>query len=239
ANKTAEEVKEKLLEIMVSLSAFVETISYDKGVRSLPCMKRYHVVDELLAKGEAVTVFVRPTSDRSRLEGRAVAYAVGDAMDSDDVDAAIMAAKPRVVINTIGGRGDQAGFWDTTQMNMTAAALMYGAEEVIFLSSVGTGDSAMAYSAAARARTKDSMAERHAAEEDLRGSGLNYVIIRTGIIAPEGTAATGKARFTEDRMSLKPIARRDLAKLTVESMGNPACRNKTYAAEDDSIKLSR
>ncbi len=41
ANKTAEEVKEKLLEIMVSLSAFVETISYDKGVRSLPCMKRY------------------------------------------------------------------------------------------------------------------------------------------------------------------------------------------------------
>ncbi|MBT5240756.1 MAG: NAD(P)H-binding protein [Rhodospirillaceae bacterium] len=197
------------------------------------------VVDELLNRGEAVTVFVRPTSDRSRLEGRNVAYAVGDAMNSADVDGAIAAAKPRVVINTIGGAGSQVGFWDTTQMNMTAAAKKYGAEEIIFLGSVGTGDSAVAYSEAARERTKVGMAERFRAEEDIKGSGLNYVIIRTGIIAPEGTAATGKARFTEDRMSLKPIARRDLAKLTVECMGNVDCRNKTFAAEDETITFSR
>jgi uncharacterized protein YbjT (DUF2867 family) len=197
------------------------------------------IVDELLAKGEAVTVFVRPSSSRARLDGRDVAFAVGDAMNSADVDAAFAAAKPRVVINTIGGRGTQAGFWDTTQMNMTAAAKKHGAKEVIFLSSVGVGDSAVTYSEAARARTKDSMDERFAAEEDMKASGLDYVIIRTGIIAPEGTAATGQARFTEDRMSLKPIARADLANLTVDCIGNPACRNKTFAAEDDSIKLSR
>jgi uncharacterized protein YbjT (DUF2867 family) len=124
-------------------------------------------------------------------------------------------------------------------MNMTAAAKKHGAKEVIFLSSVGVGDSAVTYSEAARARTKDSMDERFAAEEDMKASGLDYVIIRTGIIAPEGTAATGQARFTEDRMSLKPIARADLANLTVDCIGNPACRNKTFAAEDDSIKLSR
>jgi uncharacterized protein YbjT (DUF2867 family) len=197
------------------------------------------VVDELLAKGEAVTAFVRPTSDRSRLEGRDVAFAVGDAMDSDDVDAAFAAAKPRVAINTIGGRGTQAGFWDTTQMNITAAAKMYRAKEIIFMSSVGVGDSAGTYSEAARARTKDSMAERFAAEQDMKASGLNYVIIRTGIIAPEGTAATGKARFTEDRTSLKAITRGDLAALTVDCIGNAACRNKTFAAEDDGLKVSR
>lgn len=197
------------------------------------------IVDELLARNEAVTVFVRPTSDRSRLTGRNVAIAVGDAMNSDDVDRAIAAAKPRVVINTIGGRGTQSGFWDTTQMNMTAAAKKHGAEEVIFLSSVGAGDSAMAYSEAARERTKDSRAERTTAEDDMKASGLNYVIIRTGIIAPEGTAATGQARFTEDRMSLKAIARADLAELTVNCIGNADCRNKIFAAEDDNLKLSR
>lgn len=197
------------------------------------------IVQELLDRGEAVTVFARPTSDLSRLDGKDVEIARGDAMNADDVEAAIAAAKPRVVINTIGGRGDQMGFWDTTQMNMTASAKKHGATEVIFLSSVGTGDSAVAYSEAARARTKDSMIERFRAEEDLKASGLTYVIIRTGIIAPEGTAATGKARLTEDRMSIKPVSRADLAKLTVDCIDNDDCANKTFAAEDDSLKLGR
>lgn len=197
------------------------------------------IVQELLDRGEFVTVFARPTSSLDRLDGKTVDMAYGDAMNADDVDIAISTARPRIVINTIGGRGDQMGFWDTTQMAMTASAKKNGAEWVIFLSSVGTGDSAVAYSEAARARTKDSMDERFRAEEDLKASGLNYVIIRTGIIAPEGTAATGNARLTEDRMSLKPVSRADLAKLTVDCIDNAACLNKTFAAEDDTIELRR
>lgn len=197
------------------------------------------IVQELLDRGEAVTVFARPTSDLTRLEGKDVLFTTGDAMNAADVEAAIATAKPRVVINTIGGRGDQMGFWDTTQMNMTASAKRHGVSEVIFLSSVGTGDSAMAYSEAARARTKDSMDERFRAEEDLKTSGLDYVIIRTGIIAPEGTAATGNARLTEDRMSMGAVSRADLAKLTVDCIDNVACTNKTFAAEDDTIEIRR
>jgi uncharacterized protein YbjT (DUF2867 family) len=197
------------------------------------------IVDLLMARGEPVTVFVRPTSGRSRLEGRDVSYAVGDAMNAADVEAAIAAAKPRVVINSIGGRGTQIGFWDTTQINMTAAAKKHGAKEIIFHGSVGTGDSAMAYSAAARERTKDGMAERFRAEEDMKASGLDYVIIRTGIIAPEVTPATGKGYLTEDRMAMGPVARADLARLTVDCIGNSDCLNKTFASVDDSIDLGR
>ena len=193
------------------------------------------IVDLLLKGGETVTVFVRPTSDRTRLDGRDVSFAVGDAMNSEDVEAAIAAAKPRVVINAIGGRGSQTGFWDTTQLNMTKSAKKHNAEEMIFLSSVGTGDSVMAYTPEARERTKDSMAERFRAEEDLKASGLNYVIIRTGIIAPEGTPPTGKAKFTEDRTVLSPITRSDLAQLTVDCIGNRLCRNKIFASMDDSL----
>ncbi len=197
------------------------------------------IVERLLAKGEEVTVFVRPTSDRSRLEGMNVNYAVGDAMNAADVEAAIAAVKPRVVINAIGGRGTTAGFWDTTQMNMTASAKTHGAKELIFLSSVGVGDSAVAYSEEARVRTKDSMDERTRAEEDMRASGLDYLILRTGIIAPEGTAETGQGALTKDPTVLAPIARADLARIVVDCIGNAECLNQTFTTYDPSINLGR
>jgi uncharacterized protein YbjT (DUF2867 family) len=196
------------------------------------------IVDLLLERGEAVTVFVRPTTDRSRLAGRDVRYAVGDAVLATDVEAAIAAAKPRVVINALGGRGRQQGFWDRSQMAMTAAAIKHGAEEVIFLSSVGVGDSIVAYSEEALERFRDSIAERYAAEEDLKASGIDYVIIRTGIIAPEGSPATGNAKLTEDRTVLSPVTRKDLAQLTVGCISNVACLNRTWASMDDSLTFA-
>lgn len=161
------------------------------------------------------------------------------AMTAPDVEAAIAAAKPQVVINAIGGRGTTAGFWDTTQMNMTASAKKHGAKELIFLSSVGVGDSAVAYSEAARERTKDSMAERTRAEDDMKASGLDYVILRTGIIAPEGTEETGQGALTKDPTVLAPIARADLARIVVDCIGNDDCLNQTFTTYDPSINLSR
>lgn len=89
------------------------------------------------------------------------------------------------------------------------------------------------------ARAKDSLAERLVAEEDLKASGIDYVIIRTGIVAPEGTAATGKAQLTEDRNVLSLVTRSDLAEMTVDCIGNPVCRNKTFASMDATLKISR
>lgn len=197
------------------------------------------IVEMLRDQGEPVTVFVRPNSDRARLQGQQLAFAVGDATNSAEVDAAVAAARPRVIINALGGRGSQVGFWDRSQMAMTAAAKKYGVKRVVFLSSVGVGDSAVAYSKEALERTREAMAERFSAEEDLKVSGVEYVIIRTGIIAPEGAPATGKAILTEDRSVLSPVTRADLARLTVDCLTNPACSNKTFAAMDSTIKLSR
>lgn len=198
------------------------------------------IVERLLAQGRPVTVFVRPTSDRSRLAGLNVDYAVGDALDANAVFSAVAQAKPDVIINTIGGRGNQQGFWDVTQMNMTRSAKQHGVREIIFLSSQGVGDSAAAYSPEALVRVKDSLDERFRAEEDLKASGLSYVIIRTGIIWPEVDApATGKAVLTEDRTVLSPITRTDLANLVVDCIDNDACRNKTLAAMDASLNISR
>ncbi len=197
------------------------------------------IVDLLLAQGEPVTAFVRPTSDRSRLEGRDINYAVGDAMNTADVDAAVAQARPRVIINTIGGRGSTAGFWDGIQLNINNAAKQNGVQMNIFLSSVGVGDSKDAYSPEAIAQFKDSLAERVTAEEHMKTIGIDYVIIRTGVVARPGTPATGQARLTEDRSVLSAVTRWDLAELVVDCIDNESCWNKTFAAMDDTLSWSR
>ena len=77
------------------------------------------------------------------------------------------------------------------------------------------------------------------AEEDLKASGLDYIIVRTGIVAPEGTPATGRAQLTEDRSVLSMATRADMARLTVACLDAPICQNKTFATMDDSLRLDR
>ncbi len=43
----------------------------------------------LVARGDEVTVLVRPTTDRKRLAGVPVSYVVADAMKKDEIDAAL------------------------------------------------------------------------------------------------------------------------------------------------------
>jgi nucleoside-diphosphate-sugar epimerase len=194
------------------------------------------IIKLLVAKGETVTGFVRPSSDRKRIAGVKIALLEGDAMKAADVEAAMMAAKPRVAINALGRGRDQWGFWAVTQINITAAAKNAGVKELVYLSSVGVGDSAMAYTPEARERTKVVHAERLIAEENIKASGLGYVIIRIGGVNWYGVPATGKASLTEDRSVLGMIQYADLAQLTVDCIGNTKCANKTWASVDPTVK---
>jgi uncharacterized protein YbjT (DUF2867 family) len=190
----------------------------------------------LVAKGETVTAFVRPSSDRKRLAGMKVNFVEGDALNAADVDTAMMKAKPRVAINALGRPRDLWGFWAITQINITAAAKKAGAKELIYLSSVGVGDSAQAYTPEARERTKVVHAERLIAEENIKASGLDYVIIRIGGVNWFDKPVTGKAYLTEDRTVLGMIQYADLAVLTVDCIGNAKCTNKTWASVDPTVK---
>jgi uncharacterized protein YbjT (DUF2867 family) len=195
-----------------------------------------HIARLLVAKGETVSVLARPSSDRKRLAGVNVAYLEGDALVAADVEAAMMKARPRVAINALGRPRDQWGFWAITQINITAAAKKAGVRELIYLSSVGVGDSAMAYSPEARERTKVVHAERLIAEENIKASGIPYVIIRIGGVNWFDKPATGKAYLTEDRSVLGMIQYVDLAQLTVDCIGNATCVNKTWASVDPTVK---
>ena len=55
----------------------------------------------LIARGDDVTAFVRPTTDRFRLEGVPVNYVVGDAMKADEVAAALEGKSYTVILDNV------------------------------------------------------------------------------------------------------------------------------------------
>ena len=195
------------------------------------------IVKELVRSGAKLTVFVKPSTDRKRLAGLPVTYVEGDARSDSDVKRAFAMAKFDVAINALARRNGETNFWDRTQMSITAAAKETRVGEVVFLSSVGAGDSAAAYSPQAYEKARISLIERSKAEDDLRASGLRYVIVRTGAVLGITTPATGKARLTEDTTVLGPVTRPDLAKLVVDCVTDSRCANKTYHATDDTLKI--
>ncbi len=202
-------------------------------------------VQQLLEKGETVIAFVRPTSDKSRLDGLDVEYAMGDLMDAASVRAAMEQYKPRVVIDTSARRGgmmtrDQP-FYADAMRNIVAAAKVTGVEQVIIHSSVGVRGSAKKLLEEQFGYDTESpnIRDKGEAEIALENSGVGYTIIRNGLLDPEPAAPTGSAYLTEDMNSFSRITRTDLATLSLSCMDNPECMGKIYHAQDDSLKGPR
>lgn len=68
------------------------------------------IVRALLAAGHDVTVFIRPTSDRSRLANLTVHYVEGDVTVEADVRRAMQATRFDVVIDALGRSGANVSF---------------------------------------------------------------------------------------------------------------------------------
>ena len=61
------------------------------------------VVRALVNDGHRVTVFMRPTSDRSRIKGLPVSYVVGDLMNEADISAAMSGRQFNIIISASSG----------------------------------------------------------------------------------------------------------------------------------------
>jgi uncharacterized protein YbjT (DUF2867 family) len=194
----------------------------------------------LVERGETVTVFHRPTSSFQRLEGLDFETAEGDLMDADSVLTAMEKARPRVVIDTTARRGERrrAGqpFYGQAMRNIVAAAHATGVKQIIIHSSVGVRDSA-AYLASVYGYDTDSanMADKADAEIVLEESGIDYTIVRNGLLELEPAPATGRGRLIENQNSFGRITRTDLTRITLTCMDNPECFGKIYHAEDEGL----
>lgn len=195
------------------------------------------VVRELVAAGHPVAVFARPTSDRRRLEGLDVSYLTGDLLDAGQVMAAFRDRHFHTVVEASarGTAGDD--FYPAAMANIIAGARAGGVRRIILHGSVGAGDNIRQFPQANFGRMRDTLAAKGRAEQLLIASGIDYTIIRNGILLSADLPATGTATLSSDQRLMRQIRRADLARLTVLCVGNPDYVNGIWHAVDPSLEV--
>ena len=187
----------------------------------------------LAGRGDRVTAFVRPSSDRSGLEPLGVAFAVGDALDLESVEAAFDGGDYTSVITTVGcfscdPRPDFLG-----NRNIFDAAEEAGVQRMVFVTSIGSGDSHKAAPWLARVFLREILPLKTQAEDHLMAGGLDYTIIRPGAL--RSRPPTGKGYLSESRDAEGIINRSDLAGLIVEALDDNDSIGKVLAAVDSEM----
>jgi uncharacterized protein YbjT (DUF2867 family) len=194
------------------------------------------IVRKLRERDEAVTVAVRSTSNTSELEKLGVSTVIADALDSEQVNAAMTSGSYAAVISTLGTtRGEQHKRPDYVgNRNVIDAAKTAGVKRFVFITVIGAGDSTDAAPGFSKRFLAEVIALKTQAEDHLRASGLDYTIIRPGGLGDVPT--TGTAVLAEDPAAFSFIGRADLADLAVQALGDPSTIGKTYSAYDPSRK---
>lgn len=194
------------------------------------------IVRQLRERGETVTVAVRRTSNTAELQKLGVDTVIADALDAETVQAAMSSQTFAAVVSTLGTtRGEQDKRPDYIgNRNVMDAAKAAGVQRFVFITVIGTGNSADAAPRPSRSFLKEVIALKSQAEDHLRASGLDYTIIRPGGLGD--VPATGAAVLVDDPAAFSYIGRIDLANLAVQAIGDPATIGKTYTAYDPSRK---
>ena len=190
----------------------------------------FMVAQLLTERGDKVTAFVRPTSDRTELEKLGVDFVVGDAMDIETVEAAFSAGEYRAALTTIGCLSCNPPPDYQANANIIAAAKAAGVQRLVLVTSIGSGDSLDATPMLSKRVLAKTLPLKTKAEEDLRASGLDYTIIRPGGL--RSGHHTGNGVLTEDINTFGFIFREDLAELLVAVLDDDRSIGKTLAAVD-------
>ncbi|MCC5793772.1 MAG: NAD(P)H-binding protein [Chromatiales bacterium] len=193
------------------------------------------VVRELVAAGYPVTAFVRPGSDRSRLEGLDIQYVTGDMLRADQVARALAARRYEAVIEASARGGAPDSFYPDVMRHVVAAAQAHGSPRIILHGSVGAGQNIEKFPQAPFGRMTTTLAAKGEAEALLIDSGLPYVIIRNGILMRDGTPATGHAYLSSNHALMRSVTRADLARLTVMCLRDRGCDGRIWHAVDDRL----
>ena len=192
-------------------------------------------VKVLRARGIPVTVFVRPTSDRTPLEPLGVSYVVGNALNEQEVTAAFSAADFTAVVSSLGGRFGEPRPAHIGNRNINNAAKAAGVQRVIQVSAINAG----------RDRDREKPGDdvdwravmfyvKIQGENHLMESGLDYTIIRPGLLRDE--APTGNTMLTTRRDIDGSINRADVAQVIVQVLEDATTIGKAYTLIDKSTE---
>ena len=168
---------------------------------------------------------------QSKIEALGFDVQLGDAMNPDQVAAATAERPIETVISTIGGTSAEGVRSDFIgNRNLIDAAVHVGVKHFILVTSLGTGDSAIALPESALQALGAVLEEKAMAEQYLRTSGLTYTIVRPGGLKSE--PATGNGVLTLDPSIGGIVHRADVAELIVQCINNPKSYNRTLGVVD-------
>lgn len=214
--------------------AFAENVMLFGGTGQLGARIAKLLIDD----GHTVTVFVRETSNREALAGLNVSYAVGDMMDEASVSSAFENGTFDIVINTARAPTSLKDFYKLSSTYIANAAIEHGIQHIIHHGAVGAGSNMALHPEVPWSRVPDlepRMMDHGVAEEVFFSAGIPTTIIRNSRVWPDDTPPSGNAVLTEDRRVLTPITRADLARFTMECLGNEECYGKVYHNKDESL----
>lgn len=188
------------------------------------------VVKELVAKKLQVTVVARATSDTAAAKALGAEVVEGDALDADAVKKAFTSAPFRAVVSTLGGRDGDYRVDSQGNKNVIDATKNAGLERIILVTALGAGDSNAGAPWYIKLFMGDYFAAKTEAENHLTASGLDYTIVRPGVLLDDGTP--GESKFVPAAVGITGIKRSELAKLVAATVDDLGSYKKTYAAID-------
>ncbi|MFM7423967.1 MAG: SDR family oxidoreductase [Elainella sp.] len=188
-------------------------------------------IARLLGHSRPVRAMIRQETDRAELEALGLEVVIGDALDPQSTQRAMGGRAFGAVISTIGGlpkdgqRADYLG-----NKHLIEAAAQVGVPKFILVSSIGSGDSAVALPPQALEALRPVLIEKAQAEQALIESGLTYVVIRPGGLKSE--PATGNGVLTPDPKVAGTIHRADVAALVCQCLSSERANNQILSAVD-------
>ncbi len=174
-------------------------------------------IAQILAPAYKVKALLRSEAARSELEAMGITTVIGDALNPVDLEAAMLSEPLWAVISTVGGlpkdgqRADYLG-----NKNLIDVARQANVQRFILVSSIGSGNSAIALPPQALETLRPVLIEKDQAEQHLVASGLTYTVIRPGGLKSE--PATGNGVLTPDPTIAGTIHRADVAQLVCQCL---------------------
>lgn len=192
------------------------------------------LADRLRRHSQEVTALLRSEFAADELRSIGVDWVMGDALVADQVEAALASGGFEAVISTIGGLpkdGLRSDYWGNK--NLIDAAVKANVKRFILVSSIGSGNSAVALPPPALQTLGAVLAEKAQAEQHLVASGLTYTVIRPGGLKSE--PATGNGVLTLDPTVAGSIHRADVADLIYRCLQSDRAHNQIFSVIDRTL----
>ncbi|NKB42708.1 MAG: NAD(P)H-binding protein [Alphaproteobacteria bacterium] len=185
----------------------------------------------LVARGEPVTAFVRPTSNLENLEPLDVTYFTGDAMNAEDVERVILSKDFKAVISTLGGgRGERPPDL-VGAINMVDTMEKSKTKRFLLVTIIGPGKSISMVPRQQREAMGGIIKLKAEAENYVMASDLDYTIIRPGQLT--SNPRSGIIRMDLEPAPTGPITRADLADMVVGALDDDSTIGKVYQTIGD------